>query len=52
MTPSQRFTLEAGHWYALELMGEEFGPSLRTYSPLNVYRPFLDDPFLEHETVA
>ncbi|WP_196800518.1 hypothetical protein [Thioalkalivibrio sp. AKL10] len=37
MTPSGRFTLEAGCWYALELMGEEFGPSLRAYSPVKVF---------------
>lgn len=37
MTSSPRFTLEAGGWYAMELLGEEFGPSLRTYSPVKVF---------------
>ena len=31
-----RFTLSVGHWYALEMLGADFGPQLRTYSPIRV----------------
>jgi len=31
-----RFSLEPGHWYASELLGEEYGPEIRSYSPVRV----------------
>lgn len=31
-----RLSLEPGHWYAMELLGEEYGPSVRSYSPIRV----------------
>lgn len=31
-----RLTLEAGRWYAAELLGEEFGSEIRSYSPVRV----------------
>jgi hypothetical protein len=30
------FTLVPGRWYAAELMGDEFGDALRSYSPIRV----------------
>ena len=29
-------TLKPGHWYAAELIGEEFGSEIRSYSPIRV----------------
>jgi len=29
-----RLSLEPGHWYAVELLGEEFGSKIRSYSPV------------------
>jgi hypothetical protein len=31
-----RLSLEPGHWYAVELLGEEFGDEIRSYSPIRV----------------
>ena len=31
-----RFSLEPGRWYAAELLGEEFGSEIRSYSPIRV----------------
>ena len=31
-----RLSLEPGHWYAAELLGEEFGDEIRSYSPIRV----------------
>ena len=31
-----RLSLEPGHWYAMELLGEEFGTEIRSYSPIRV----------------
>lgn len=31
-----RFTLQPGRWYAAELLGEEFGDRIRSYSPIRV----------------
>ncbi len=31
-----RLSLEPGHWYAMELLGEEFGTEMRSYSPARV----------------
>lgn len=31
-----RLSLEPGHWYAMELLGEEFGDDIRSYSPIRV----------------
>lgn len=31
-----RLSLEPGHWYAVELLGEEFGSKIRSYSPVRV----------------
>ena len=31
-----RLSLEPGHWYAAELLGEEFGTEIRSYSPIRV----------------
>jgi len=33
---TERFSLEPGSWYALELLGEEFGDEIRSYSPIRV----------------
>ena len=32
-----RFTLREGRWYACELIGDEFGDDLCSYSPIKVY---------------
>ena len=32
-----RFTLREGRWYACELIGDEFGDDLCSYSPVKVY---------------
>ncbi len=32
----KRFVLEPGCWYAAELIGEEFGSEIRSYSPIRV----------------
>ena len=31
-----RFSLEPGRWYATELLGQEFGSEIRSYSPIRV----------------
>lgn len=31
-----RFTLQRSHWYAAELIGEEFGSKIRSHSPIRV----------------
>ncbi len=31
-----RMSLEPGYWYAMELLGEEFGDEIRSYSPIRV----------------
>jgi hypothetical protein len=31
-----RLSLEPGYWYAMELLGEEFGSEIRSYSPIRV----------------
>lgn len=31
-----RFTLTVGRWYAMELIGDEFGPGLHHYSPIRI----------------
>jgi hypothetical protein len=36
MAIDQRFTLKPGHWYAAEIIGDEFGPALRHYSPIRL----------------
>ena len=33
-----RFSLKPQFWYAAELIGKEFGPEIRSYSPLRVDR--------------
>ena len=33
---TDRLSLEPGYWYALELLGEEFGDDIRSYSPIRV----------------
>ena len=33
-----RFTLEPGRWYAMELIGPEFGEEIRSCSPIRVSR--------------
>ena len=33
-----RFTLERDGWYAMELIGPEFGEDVRTYSPIRIHR--------------
>ena len=32
-----RFNLESSRWYAMELLGSDFGAALRTYSPIKIY---------------
>lgn len=32
----ERFTLHPGRWYAVEIIGDEFGDVLRSYSPLRI----------------
>lgn len=34
--PPERFTLRPRLWYAAELIGDEFGETLRSYSPIRV----------------
>lgn len=31
-----KFTLTPRRWYAAELIGDEFGPTLRSYSPIRI----------------
>ena len=31
-----RFELQKDHWYAVEIIGEEFGAEIRSYSPIRV----------------
>jgi hypothetical protein len=33
---AERFTLHAGQWYSAEIIGDEFGEELRSYSPLRI----------------
>jgi hypothetical protein len=33
---SELFTLERNRWYAAEFLGDEFGATLRSYSPIYV----------------
>lgn len=33
---AERFTLHPGKWYAAEIIGDEFGEELRSYSPLRI----------------
>ena len=34
--PIDRLTFKPGRWYAAELLGEEFGREIRSYSPVRV----------------
>jgi hypothetical protein len=33
---TERFTLQTGQWYAAEIIGDEFGEELRSFSPLRI----------------